>query len=109
MDNLSTVDKMANLNVSVLPLKTLHCSCDRSHVSHMLCFNYVCLQNGWTALHYGAYKGNVDLVKLLLHHGCDVDKLTSDGKWAGALAEEEGHDLCAEELKKARGLVSNTT
>ena len=75
----------------------------------MLCFNYVCLQNGWTALHYGAYKGNVDLVKLLLHHGCDVDKLTSDGKWAGALAEEEGHDLCAEELKKARGLVSNTT
>jgi ankyrin repeat protein len=64
---------------------------------------------GWTAAHFCAYKGDVQMVKLLVFHGCDVERRSNDGKWAGAIAEEEGHMECTEELKKARGLVSMAT
>lgn len=65
----------------------------------------VALQQGWTALHYAALKGHVALVRILLHQGADIEALTTDGKWAGQVAEEEGQEACFEELCRARGEV----
>ena len=65
----------------------------------------VALQQGWTALHYAAFKGHLPLVLLLLHQGADIEAMTADGKWAGLIAEEEGEESCFEELCRARGEV----
>ena len=35
--------------------------------------HFLCMQYGWTALLYSAYKGHVHITKLLIQHGADVN------------------------------------
>ena len=45
------------------------------------------------------------LLRMLLHQGADIEAITTAGKWAGQIAEEEGQEACFEELCRARGEV----
>jgi len=36
-------------------------------------------KNGWTALHWASYKGNVDIVKRLIHHNVKIQRKTRYG------------------------------
>merc|ERR1719232_168309 len=45
-------------------------------------------RNGWTPLHEAARHGNVEIVRFLLNHGADLNKVTSSGKTAHQIAEE---------------------
>jgi ankyrin repeat protein len=46
--------------------------------------------NGWTALHAASHSGHLEVVKLLLRRGADVDILNKANKTAAELASENG-------------------
>jgi ankyrin repeat protein len=49
-------------------------------------------QGGATPLHEAAFRGNLDLVRLLLKHGARIDVRDSQGKSPSDLAREHGHE-----------------
>lgn len=48
-------------------------------------------QNGWTPLHWAAFKGRIKSVKVLLEHGADVDTVDDAGYTPLHCAAEAGH------------------
>ncbi|KAJ1435719.1 Major sperm protein [Sesbania bispinosa] len=48
-------------------------------------------QNGWTPLHWAAFKGRIKSVKLLLEHGAEVDTVDDAGYTPLHCAAEAGH------------------
>ena len=57
--------------------------------------------SGWTALHYAAVNGDIELVIYLVKHGAKVNKATSEGSSALFLAKMEGYDEIVKILKNA--------
>ncbi len=47
---------------------------------------------GWTALQAAAKHNNLEMVRVLLAAGADVERQADDGQGALNLAEAEGHD-----------------
>jgi ankyrin len=56
-------------------------------------------QNSSTPLHFAAREGQLDIVKLLLDKGANVDAKDSDGDNPLQCAEINGHTKCAELLR----------
>ena len=56
-------------------------------------------EDGWTALHFAAGDGGVDLIELLLEKGLKADARAKDGATPIELAEEEEHDDAVEALR----------
>jgi ankyrin repeat protein len=56
---------------------------------------------GWTALHYAAINGDVELVKYLLKYGSNVNKATADGSTPLYLAQLGKHEEIIKILKNA--------
>jgi ankyrin repeat protein len=56
-------------------------------------------EDGWTALHFAAGDGTVDLIQLLLEKGLKADARAKDGATPIELAEEEEHDDAVEALR----------
>ncbi|XP_022727983.1 ankyrin-1-like [Durio zibethinus] len=48
-------------------------------------------QNGWTPLHWAAFKGRIESVKVLLNHGAQVNLLDDNGYTPLGCAVEAGH------------------
>lgn len=48
--------------------------------------------NGTTALHVAVCEDNVEMVKFLMKHGCDIDKPDKDGWTPRELADQQGHE-----------------
>ncbi|KAE9611514.1 hypothetical protein Lal_00011946 [Lupinus albus] len=48
-------------------------------------------QNGWTALHWAAFKGRMKSLKVLLEHGAEVDAIDGDGYTPLHSAAHAGH------------------
>ncbi|KAI4301320.1 hypothetical protein L6164_034608 [Bauhinia variegata] len=63
-------------------------------------------QNGWTPLHWAAFKGRVKSVKLLLEHGAEVDIVDDAGYTPMRCAVEAGH-LQVATLLNAHGFKVN--
>jgi ankyrin repeat protein len=57
--------------------------------------------SGWTALHYAAVNGDIELVKYLIKHGANVNKATAEGSSPLFLAKLEGHNEIAKILRNA--------
>jgi len=55
---------------------------------------------GWTALHYAAGYGLIEIIELLLAHGADFKKLDEDGRTPLAVAIEEKQEQAAEMLRQ---------
>lgn len=56
--------------------------------------------NGHTCLHTAAFhKNNADIIDLLMGYGASVDAKIEEGKTALELAEEQGHENVAEQLR----------
>jgi uncharacterized protein len=51
-------------------------------------------ERGFTPLHSAAQNGDVELVRLLLHHGAK-NVAAADGRTPGDLARDAGHEECA--------------
>jgi len=56
---------------------------------------------GWTALHYAAINGDVELVKYLIKYGADVNKATGEGSTPIYLAQLGKHEEIVKLLKSA--------
>jgi uncharacterized protein len=56
---------------------------------------------GWTALHYAAVNGDVELVGYLVKYGANVNKATGEGSSPLYLAKLEGQDDIVKILKNA--------
>jgi ankyrin repeat protein len=54
--------------------------------------------DGWTPLHVAAASGNLDIVRLLLHHGAEINTKTFDGRTAPYLAADYGHQFVSSVL-----------
>ena len=48
-------------------------------------------KDNWIALHYAAQDGHVDVAKVLIRNGADVNAKDSDGETALHMAAEDGH------------------
>ena len=59
-------------------------------------------RSGWTALHYCASLGFVDLIKVLLERGAEIDALDDEGKTALKVAVESSNQDAAEVLLNSR-------
>jgi len=57
--------------------------------------------SGWTALHFAATNGDVELVKYLIKYGAKISKATSEGSTPLFLAKLEGNDEVVKILKNA--------
>jgi ankyrin repeat protein len=55
----------------------------------------------WTALHYAAINGDVELVKYLIKYGANVNKATGDGSTPLYLAQLGKHEEIIKLLKNA--------
>jgi len=55
---------------------------------------------GWTALHYAAGYGMIELIELLLARGAGLDTLDDEGRTPLAVAIEEKQDQAAERLRQ---------
>ena len=60
--------------------------------------------NGWTALHYAAVNGDVELVKYLIRKGANVNHKSAEGSSALYLAKQNGYKEVVNILKKAGAL-----
>lgn len=56
-------------------------------------------EDGWTALHFAASEGTVDLIEFLIEKGLSATARAKDGSTPIELAEEEEHDDAAEALR----------
>jgi len=56
---------------------------------------------GWTALHYAAVNGDIELVKYLIRYGANVNKSTGEGSTPLFLAKLGNHEEVVQILKKA--------
>lgn len=56
---------------------------------------------GWTALHYAAINGNIELVKYLTKYGANVNKATAEGSTPLYLAQLGKHEEIIKLLKNA--------
>jgi|WetSurMetagenome_2_1015567.scaffolds.fasta_scaffold38752_4 uncharacterized protein len=56
---------------------------------------------GWTALHYAAINGDVELVKYLIKYGSNVNKATADGSTPLYLAQLGKHEEIIKLLKNS--------
>jgi len=56
---------------------------------------------GWTALHYAAVNGDVELVRYLVKYGANVNKSTGEGSTPLFLARLGDHEEVVQILKKA--------
>ena len=56
---------------------------------------------GWTALHYAAINGDVELVKYLIKYGADINKATGEGSTPLYLAQLAKHEEIVKLLKSA--------
>ena len=61
-------------------------SCSRENINKLPNDN-----NWWSPLMASSSRGDDDIVELLLRHGLDIDKESSDGKYALLVAIERGH------------------
>jgi ankyrin repeat protein len=57
--------------------------------------------HGGTALMHAAANGNIDVTKLLVENGADLEAESEDGHTALMYAMEEGHTEIAELLEEA--------
>lgn len=57
-------------------------------------------RSGATPLHTVAFTGDRAALELLLHHGADVAVRNAEGKTAGDIARERGHQSVAELLSR---------
>jgi len=57
-------------------------------------------KDGWTPLHYAAYRGRVDVAELLIKHGAEINAKDNDGATPLHLAAQKGHVDVAELLIK---------
>ena len=57
--------------------------------------------SGWTALHYAAVNGDIDLVKYLIKHGSNVNKATAEGSSPLFLAKTGSYDEIVKFLRNA--------
>ena len=56
---------------------------------------------GWTALHYAAVNGDIELIKYLIKHGANVNKATAEGSSPLYLAKLGSHDDVVKILRNA--------
>ena len=54
---------------------------------------------GYTPLHLAAFRGDLELVQILLAHGADAHARTDDGKTPAMIAEQGGHQEVARRLR----------
>ena len=63
-------------------------------------------KSGNTALHLSAYRGNIDIVKLLVQHGANVFLRNEKGRCAADEAEVGSHRITAHFLhRKMQGIL----
>lgn len=60
---------------------------------------------GWTALHYGAESGDLEICQVLLENGADVNKTTHIGMTAMHLAANRGHNAVRDLLESMGGVM----
>lgn len=60
--------------------------------------------NGWTALHYVASKGQVQLINDFLMHGANINARTKDGKTPLTIARENNQSLIANDIMANGGI-----
>ena len=59
------------------------------------------LSVGWTAVHYAAYEGHADILRMLLAHGAIPDLPDTSGDTAESYAVEWENSECISILKEA--------
>lgn len=57
--------------------------------------------NGWSAVHYAAMNGDIELVQYLVSKGVNVNKATAEGSTPLFLAKMEGYNEIVEILRRA--------
>ena len=57
--------------------------------------------SGWTALHYAAVNGDIDLVKYLIKHGANINKASAEGSTPLFLAKMGGYNEIVKILRNA--------
>ena len=78
-------------------------SCSRENINKLPNDN-----NWWSPLMASSSRGDDDIVELLLRHELDIDKESSDGKYALFVAIERGHVSTVELLLKQGAKVKNS-
>lgn len=66
-------------------------------------------EGGWTCLHYVAFQGNVEFVKMLIELRANGNKETSDGWTPLMLAAYQGHVECVKSLLEYQLIQVNKT
>ena len=56
---------------------------------------------GWTALHFAAFEGNLDLVNYLIRHGANVNSVSDDGSSVLSLAKSGKYNDVVAALRKS--------
>jgi ankyrin repeat protein len=57
--------------------------------------------SGWTALHFAAFEGNLEVVNYLIKHGANVNAVSDDGSSVLALAKSGNFDEVVTALRKS--------
>ena len=57
--------------------------------------------NGWSAIHYAAMNGEIELVQYLIRKGANVNKATAEGSTPIFLAKMEGYEEIVKILRRA--------
>ena len=82
-------------------------------VQHMLergvSLNVPCVANGYTPLHYAAYMGHDQMIKLLIEYGANVNASTHLKQTPLYLAVSEGHILAVKELLKHKNYMTRVS
>ena len=58
---------------------------------------------GWAAVHYAAYEGHADVLRMLIAHGARADIVDKAGDTAEAYAREWDNEECLRVLQEALG------
>ena len=62
------------------------------------------LSVGWTAVHYAAYEGHADILRMLIAHGAIPDLPDTSGDTAQSYAVEWENSECISILKEAMAI-----
>jgi len=86
-----TIFQMCSFPISNVYIYTLHTHFKHSVISHVISPRLSRLQAGQTALMLAVSHGRLDMVRMLMEAGADVNMRDEDGSTALMCASEHGH------------------